>query len=242
MCRVTFSPQVNNNVDMKNKQHIPSSSSSALRRMSPFIITGYILNSILYQSVKNILPSTLVADEQYCLPNNNEESKGRWFFNKNTTANDCDRSDLFSFQIVSLVNLSCLGLLGVYTFYITKRTSKVLPQTPQGRYFGNTVNVNGDVLLKEADYINAVIVIFQGWDFITSLFFEEHCTMIMMTHHALAFICGFFCLLYDVSLVLLCNVCFEFEGDSKVNVQLISYVSLPLLLSIRCVGEPILCR
>lgn len=189
MCRVTFSPQVyNNNVDMKSKQHTPLQS-SALRRMTPFIISGYIVNTILYLSVKNLLPSTLVADEQYCLPND-------------TNANDCDRRDLFSFQIVSLVNLSFLGLLGFYCFYITKRTSKALPHTPQGRYFGNTINVNGDVLLKEADYINAVIVIFQGWDFITSLFFDEHCTMIMMTHHALAFICGFFCLLYDVSLVL----------------------------------------
>jgi len=191
-----------------SKQYTPSSSSSALRRMTPFIISGYIVNTILYLSVKNLLPSTLVADEQYCLPNNSEEPQSRWWFNNNNAAtDDCDRRDLFSFQIVSLVNLSCLGLLGFFTFYITKRTSKALPQTPQGRYFGNSVNVNGDVLLKEADYINAVIVIFQGWDFITSLFFEEHCTMIMMTHHALAFICGFFCLLYDVSLILLCNVC-----------------------------------
>ena len=194
---------------MKSKEQT-NNPSSALRRMAPFIISGYILNTILYLSVKNLLPSTLVADEQYCLPNDSEESKGRWFFddNSNNLANDdCDRSDLFSFQIVSLVNLSFLGLLGFYTFYITKRTSKALPQTPQGRYFGNTVNVNGDVLLKEADYINAAIVIFQGWDFIASLFFDEHCTMIMMTHHALAFICGFFCLLYDVSMVSRCDMC-----------------------------------
>ena len=114
------------------------------------------------------------------------------------------------------------GLLGFYTFYITKRTSKALPQTPQGRYFGNTVNVNGDVLLKEADYINAVIVIFQGWDFITSLFFEEHCTMIMMTHHALAFICGFFCLLYDVSLVSFFVYALSLKKMAKQHVCIIS--------------------
>jgi len=121
--------------------------------------------------------------------------------------------------------------LGFYTFYITKRTSKALPQTPQGRYFGNSVNVNGTVLLKEADYINAVIVIFQGWDFVTSLFFEEHCTIIMMTHHALAFICGFFCLLYDVSLVLLCVwfECYEEEDGKAKCAYLISYVSLSLI-------------
>ena len=95
---------------MKSKQHTPLSS-SALRRMTPFIISGYIINTILYLSVKNLLPSTLVVDEQYCLPNDSEELKGRWFFNNNSndsTNDDCDRRDLFSFQIVSLVNLSFL--------------------------------------------------------------------------------------------------------------------------------------
>ena len=65
----------------------------------------------------------------------------------------------------------------------------LLPSTPSGRYFGK---------LSEADLINAGIVIFQGWDFVASLFFEEHCTVVMMMHHLLAFICGFFCLVYEV--------------------------------------------
>ena len=183
MCRITTppsSPQRNGTVANNGNGYIKnnnnkkqqSSSSSALRRMTPFILLGYFFNTILYFAVEYMLPSNLIPDPKYC-PDNTD------------TTNNCDRRDLFAFQVVSFVNLSYLGLLGFYTFYITKRASMALPQTPQGRYFGNCVNIEGSVLLPEADYINAVIVIFQGWDFVTSLFFEEHCTPIMMTHHAL---------------------------------------------------------
>jgi len=81
---------------------------------------------------------------------------------------------------------------------VSKRAYSALPQTPQGRYFGNILN-KGRVVLPEADYINAGIVIFQGWDFIASIFVEEHCTLIMMMHHLLAFVCGLFCLVYEVN-------------------------------------------
>ncbi len=119
---------------------------------------------------------------------------------------NCTRRDLFAFQAVSFFNLSYLGLFGSYTFFFSKRrgvwwsqtsgassssfsSSESLPPTPTGRYFGK---------LSEADLINAGIVIFQGWDFVASLFFEEHCTVVMMMHHLLAFMCGFFCLMYEV--------------------------------------------
>ena len=182
MCRITTpsSPQRNGTVsngngyikNNNNNKKQQSTSSSSLRRMTPFILLGYTFNTILYFAVEYMLPSNLIPDTKYCLPDNT---------NNNITTK-CDRRDLFAFQVVSFVNLSYLGLLGFYTFYIsTKRASIALPQTPQGRYFGNC----GSLLLPEADYINAVIVIFQGWDFVASLFFEEHCTPIMMTHHAL---------------------------------------------------------
>jgi len=91
-----------------------------------------------------------------------------------------------------------LGLLGVHTFFVSKRASTALPQTPQGRYFGNVLG-DGRAPLPEADWICAAIVIFQGWDFVVSMFFEEHCTGIMMCHHLVAFVCGFFCLVYEVN-------------------------------------------
>lgn len=161
------------------EKHTPS----ALRRMTPLIISGYIFNTICYFAVKHLLPSTLTPDPKWCPPNEP----------------NCDRRDLFAFQVVSLLNLSFLGLLGFYSFYISNRATKNVPQTPQGRYFGHLLGKG--VLLPDADYINAVIVIFQGWDFIASIPFEEHCTPIMMTHHTLAFICGFACLWYEVSFI-----------------------------------------
>ena len=186
--------QHTNGNNMTSNQHpatAPSPPSSALRRMTPFILSGYLFNTILYFTTYALLPPTLIPNAIYC-PNNNRTT-------------NCDRRDLFAFQIVSLLNLSFLGLLGFYTFYISRHASKMLPHTTVGRFFGNynsSVGGGGQqavVLLPEADYINSVIVIFQGWDFVASLFFEEHCTMIMMSHHTLAFICGYFCLVYEVS-------------------------------------------
>ena len=153
---------------------------SALRRMTPLIVSGYIFNTLCYFLVHELLPANLSPAAEYC-----PESEP-----------NCTRRDLFAFQVVSFFNLSYLGLLGFYAFFISKRATNAVPQTPQGRYFGSSV---GKVLLPEADHVNAVIVIFQGWDFIASIFFEEHCTMIMMSHHTFAFICGFFCLWYEVS-------------------------------------------
>mmetsp|Transcript_28951 Transcript_28951/g.61165 ORF Transcript_28951/g.61165 Transcript_28951/m.61165 type:complete len:311 (+) Transcript_28951:225-1157(+) len=168
--------QTNGLVTSDGKSNKPATS-SALRRMTPLILYGYAFNTIGYFAIFAILPTDLKPDPKYC-PIDNP---------------NCTRRDLFAFQIVSLVNLSFLGMLGFYSFFISKRAYNALPQTPQGRFLGN----KGSVLLPDADYVNAVIVIFQGWDFIVSFFFEEHCTVIMMTHHVAAFLCGFFCLFYD---------------------------------------------
>lgn len=173
-------------------------SSSAMQRMTPLIIKGYIFNSVCFFLVHAVLPADLSPAPKYC-PDDEP---------------NCTRHGLFAFQIVSFFNLSVLGLIGFYTFFVSKRASNALPQTPQGRCLGNVL-VNGRVLLHEADYVNAVIVIFQGWDFIASIFFEEHCTKIMMTHHVLAFLCGYFSLVYEVSKVLR-NISWGWNVDCRI--------------------------
>lgn len=165
-----------------NGRGASAKSPSALRRMMPLIVTGWIFNTLCYFVVYSILPTDLAAASTSNTPGDGPS---------------CSRRDLFAFQVVSFFNLSYLGLLGFYTWFVSKRASKALPQTPQGRYLGNALGKG--VLLPEADQINAVIVVFQGWDFFWSIPFEEHCTPIMMTHHFLAFVCGFFCLWYEVS-------------------------------------------
>lgn len=174
----------------KNK----SSPTSAIRRMIPLILKGYLLNTLCYFAFRHVLlPANLIPDPKYC-PKDEPQ---------------CDRRDLFAFQIVSFFNLSALGLLGFYSFFISKRVTTSLPATPQGRYLGHHLLDSNNKGLSDADYINAIIVIFQGWDFIASMPFEEHCTAIMMTHHTLAFICGFFCLWYEVRLWKISVVCFD---------------------------------
>jgi hypothetical protein len=165
------------------------------------VIQGYIFNTLLYLLLANIiLPQTTIlggmaAASQYCHPTTAEAARGMM----NNTA--CTRQDLMAFQMVSFINLSYLGLLGTYTFF-TRSSSKHYhsryynssssSSTPIGRCFGSQTTANT---------INAAIVIFQGWDFIMTYIFttDDKQRIIMLIHHAIAFICGYFCLIYEVS-------------------------------------------
>lgn len=70
-----------------------------------------------------------------------------------------------------------MGLMGFWTWHVTKRVVSGIPQTPEGRLFG---------YLKEADYLNAGIFIYQTFDFFASMIVPEHCTAVFLTHHVLA--------------------------------------------------------
>jgi hypothetical protein len=152
----------------------------------------------------------MAAASQYCHPTTTTtmttaEAAGMM---NNTAA--CTRQDLMAFQMVSFINLSYLGLLGTYTFFLRRSSSKHHHHTrynnnsyssyttPIGRCFGSHPTANT---------INAAIVIFQGWDFIMTYILTTTTTttttgdrqrIIMLIHHAIAFICGYFCLVYEV--------------------------------------------
>lgn len=171
MCIAT--DQLNYNLTTKQNGGMNAASQSRLRPMLPLILCGYVFNTALYFGTEVFLPYTgwnFTPVSQHCPVDNPS----------------CTRTDLFAFQIVSLLNLTYLGVLGLYAHYGSKKKT---PKYTQGRMFG---------YLIEADYVNLGIIVFQGWDFIASIFFEEHCTMIMMTHHLLAFICGLYSLEYGV--------------------------------------------
>lgn len=202
-----------NSCGSSNNQKNQTSTNTALRRMTPIILSGYLLNTLVYFAIVYVPTSsfgvTFVPYPEYCRVTATEDESEE----DSPTNNTCIRRDLFAFQAVSFLNLTYLGLLGTYTFFFSKcrsvwwrsgekkngtslssllssfSSTEVLPPTTHGRYFGK---------ISEAEWINAGIVIFQGWDFVASLFFEEHCTIVMMMHHLLAFICGFFCLVYEV--------------------------------------------
>ena len=206
MCVATinrsFGKNLNRNIGSKEKDDsLPPA--SGLQRMFLLILTGWCFNTLVYFTVYAFLLHTgwnLTPAQEFCRATHDDSAP-------------CTRRDLFAFQVVSFLNLSYLGLLGFVTFFVTKRATLIVPRTPQGRILGNVIVSNVStacnavttgkavgVLLPEADYVNAGIVIFQGWDFVASIFFEEHRTLVMMSHHFLAFLCGWFSLEYGVSL------------------------------------------
>ena len=70
-----------------------------------------------------------------------------------------------------------MGWTGFWTWHVSRRVSTHIPQTSEGRLFG---------YLKEADYLNTAIFIYQTFDFFASMMVPEHCTAVFLTHHALA--------------------------------------------------------
>ena len=169
---------------------------SALRRMTPAILSGYLFNTLLYAFLSRgppLLPPNLAAASQYCPVSASASASVSEEEDDHDGAHptSCMRRDLLAFQAVSFLNLSFLGLVGVHSFFASsKRPGVSLPRSPPGRILGGP--------LIEADVINAAIVVFQGWDFFASLAFEEHRSAIMLVHHLLAFTCGYFSLMYEV--------------------------------------------
>lgn len=89
----------------------------------------------------------------------------------------CFRPDLLAFQLTCFAALLYLGCTGFYTWHITKRVHTLIPESPQGRIFG---------YLRDSERIAAVNLTFQVWNFVASLCIEEHCTLILLAHHAVA--------------------------------------------------------
>ena len=89
----------------------------------------------------------------------------------------CSRPDVFAFQVGSGVALIYCAIIGVYSWYITKRAHANIPQTPEGRLY---------TYLAESEKLAAISFTFQTWDFFISLRIPEHSTAVMLTHHVLA--------------------------------------------------------
>lgn len=101
----------------------------------------------------------------------------------------CSRSDLFSKQSASAFMQIYLGGMGLFAWHITKRVSKGIPQTPEGRLFG---------YLEEADRLNTAIFVYQMFDFFASMTVPEHNQTIFLGHHLLAAITALMSLEYQM--------------------------------------------
>jgi len=91
----------------------------------------------------------------------------------------CIRSDLFAFQMTSFVPILFCGFYGIYAWQTCGNTM----HSPEERLFGYNIH---------AERIAAACFTFQVWDFVISLLIPEHCTPIMLTHHAMAALVSFF--------------------------------------------------
>ncbi|CAB9511259.1 TLC domain [Seminavis robusta] len=101
----------------------------------------------------------------------------------------CSRSDLFAFQISSGIAISFCGVLGFYTWHVSKRVHTALPATPEGRLFG---------YLPESEQLAAINFSFQFWDFFISLLIPEHRTPLMLGHHTAASVVCFMSLQHQM--------------------------------------------
>lgn len=153
----------------KSKNEITATIPSGVPRMAPYIIAGLCFLTTIYsilfftfQNATSILGLPVVAEE-LC-----ENVPG---------GTVCSRSDLFAFQMTSLIAITLCGALGFYTWHVTRKVHTQLPSTPEGRLFG---------YLPEAEKLAAACFTFQLWDFFISLLIPEHRTAIMLTHHTMA--------------------------------------------------------
>lgn len=146
---------------MGKENVVPSSVPSGFTRRKGEIIKGFLLLSaicgVAYVVVKHYIK--LPSDPKFCN-------------NHNDTNEPCYRPDLFAFQISSGIMQIILATTGFREW--RKQQTNL---TAEGRLFGFS---------EEAEYLNAVIVVFQSWDFVFSLAIPEHATPIFLGHHLLA--------------------------------------------------------
>jgi TLC domain len=114
----------------------------------------------------------------------------------------CGRPDLFAFQIVSGALFLIVGILGLYAWYVTPITSTSNVFTSPSSNGSSSKNYSMDRPFdtaesrlfgyqKEAHWLTVLNFSYQLWDFLVSLYIPEHCTLIMLTHHAVAAIVCF---------------------------------------------------
>jgi hypothetical protein len=145
-------------------------------RAAPLVLGGvalmHIIYRILYVGYENpTIASWLAipaASSDYCLAQGSNEK--------------CGRPDLFAFQCISAMAFWTCGSLSFYHWHVTGLARQTrLMASPDSRIYSG---------LPVTETIVAVNLTYQIWDFLVSLTIPEHCTLIMMTHHAIAaFVC-----------------------------------------------------
>ena len=144
--------------------HIPSGMSKSAGSIIAYLICLTAVYSAIYYGY-------LDSDSVLGFPKPSQE------YCTDVQSSSCSRSDLFAFQVSSGVAISACGIIGFYTWYISRRVHTALPSTPEGRLFG---------YLPESEELASIHFAFQVWDFFISLLIAEHRTAMMLLHHVAA--------------------------------------------------------
>jgi hypothetical protein len=172
---------------MRDSSVVPPSISSGARRMKLPVLYGMLFLSVVYfgvyfyvnNSVSGFSVGKYSQQRPFTISNPPPPQQmaipaAEYCPEDNAS---CFRPDLAAFQCTCGVALWYLGLQGFFTWHVSRRAHTIIPQTPEGRLFG---------YLKESEWLAAASVAFQVWDFIASLFIEEHSSLIMLAHHIIA--------------------------------------------------------
>jgi len=161
---------------MEDKDAVRSVAFSSFSRRKAIIFKGLVSISLFHLIIYvlvNIPTLRLQPDPKFCKENEV----------------NCSRPDLFAKQITSGLMQITLGTIGFLAWHWTRQAHKDIPATPEGRLFG---------YLKEAEYLNLAIIVFQVWDFLFSLGIPEHATPVFLGHHLLTALTAWFSLEYQL--------------------------------------------
>lgn len=155
----------------------PTSTSSTSELVPPAYDKGYprtkdkvwglVAGWFALYGIMLIPGSYLTADPSLCPP---------------TQTHTCLRPDLFAFETVCISAFLYLAYLSYHSSSTTSSSSKT---TPEGRLYGYK---------EESVNVATVFFAFQVWDFLISPAIPEFFTGVMMVHHVLAAVGGWFCL------------------------------------------------
>ena len=192
MCRLTTKKVPSSNgVDLKtnqNEQH-PNLDltvvveGGGIARYKREIEYGLLTLSLMYGLVYKMNPPITPAQE-FCIYDDEEPP--------------CRRPDLVAYKVTCAFSMTVMGILGVKNWHFNPIFQQLAPSssstkiaaTPEQRLFSS---------LKEADLQNVLILCYQIWDLILSLYIPEHRSeTIFLIHHVAAICTAFFSLQYQM--------------------------------------------
>lgn len=128
------------------RNEISAETPNVIRRQLPLIIGGVLMSQILYT-----LLFRLYRDDPdwFGLPMPSAEyCEGQL---------KCGRADLFAFQVVSGLSFIPIAGIAIYSWHISRRAFRLVPNTPEGRIYG---------YVPECEYMTALNLVYQIWDFL----------------------------------------------------------------------------